>query len=497
MSEPIKKKSLYECFKDVPQPIPSGWDPYTSPFPDWLAHLKPLFQPDPRPPGWFKYDTQGPDDDPDGEYPPLNPPPPMGPNAPAVAEAMAAGEWDAGDISDELAADLDEEMADVVNAFLERTDAFASKMSLAPNPALPAVTGFTGIPNTPGGLASREDMMRQAIADARQGNIPYSPPFYAPVPLIKYVAHAPLEDPEVVTGLFRQGEKVYLGGGSKTSKTWFLMHMAACIATGRPFLGRNTQKGRVIYANLELKWGTFANRWRHLLAGAKIPQEECDPNLAIWNFRAAGMTVELLLKWCQEIPKDGLSTIIIDPGYKLLRGRDENALNSAADLGEYYEQIAHVTGAAVVVAMHFPKGNHADKDHMDRIAGSGGFARDADSILTLTRHEEDDCFSFEGTVRSLPPVDPVVVRWNFPLFAIDAHEDPKKLRRPGRPGLLDSEVLEPLQSGPLRLKDWVHALGGLIGKSSLIGRRDRLIASGRVRRDGDLFELVSDAKVGN
>ena len=68
---------------------------------------------------------------------------------------------------------------------------------------------------------------------------------------------------------------------------------------------------------------------------------------------------------------------------------------------------------------HFSKGNQAGKESIDRVSGSGVFGRDPDSILSLTPHEERDCFTLEATLRIFPPIDPVVLRWAFPLFDRD------------------------------------------------------------------------------
>ena len=61
------------------------------------------------------------------------------------------------------------------------------------------------------------------------------------------------------------------------------------------------------------------------------------------------------------------------------------------------------------------------------------FARDPDSILNFTRHEQPDCFTVETTLRNHPPTEPFVVRWEFPLFIVDSTLDPAKLKKPGRP----------------------------------------------------------------
>jgi hypothetical protein len=61
------------------------------------------------------------------------------------------------------------------------------------------------------------------------------------------------------------------------------------------------------------------------------------------------------------------SLVIIDPIYKGLGGRDENAAGDISELCNELERVAVETGAAVVFAAHFSKGNQAGKDAMDRI----------------------------------------------------------------------------------------------------------------------------------
>jgi hypothetical protein len=73
-----------------------------------------------------------------------------------------------------------------------------------------------------------------------------------------------------------------------------------------------------------------------------------------------------------------------------------------------------------------------EKESIDRIGGSGVFARDPDSILNFTQHEQPDCFTVEMTLRNHPPQNPFVVKWEFPLFIVDPTLDPAKLKKIGR-----------------------------------------------------------------
>src|SRR5205085_6600528 len=93
---------------------------------------------------------------------------------------------------------------------------------------------------------------------------------------------------------------------------------------------------------------------------------------------------------------------------------------------------------------------------IDRISGSGVFARDPDSILIFTRHEEENAFTVDATLRNLAPIDPFVVRWDFPLMRPDAALDPTKLKQPkGRTKTHDDdEVFELLGNKGFSATDW-------------------------------------------
>ena len=129
----------------------------------------------------------------------------------------------------------------------------------------------------------------------------------------------------------------------------------------------------------------------------------------------------------------GYGLIVLDPIYKLYGNTDENSASDVAALLNSIEAVAVRTGAAVAFGTHFSKGNQAGKNSIDRVSGSGVFARDPDSILNLTAHEEPDCFTLEATLRNFPPMEPFVVKWDYPLFVRDASLNPADLKTPDDP----------------------------------------------------------------
>jgi hypothetical protein len=238
--------------------------------------------------------------------------------------------------------------------------------------------------------------------------------------------HPPQKPAEVIEGLLHQGCKMVLGGASKSNKTWVLTDLAISVATGAPWWGFPTVRGRVLYVNFELGEAFFAERIKFVASAKRV-----DPSrtLDIWNLRGYAADFEKLEPEIIRMAGRQYALICLDPTYKLLGGRDENRAGDIASLLNAFERLALETDAAVAFGAHFSKGNQAAKESMDRIGGSGVFARDPDTILTLTRHEKEGSFTVEPILRNHPPVAPFVVGWDFPLMYRDDTLDPANLKK--------------------------------------------------------------------
>ena len=132
--------------------------------------------------------------------------------------------------------------------------------------------------------------------------------------------------------------------------------------------------------------------------------------------------------------EEGVGLAVADPTYKLLGPhRDENSAGDIAQVTSIFDRLTEETKASAIYAQHFSKGNQANKESIDRGAGSGVWARDADAILTMTKHTEgDDYPAVETTLRSFPRIDPFVVHWKCPLFEREPNLDPADLKQPNK-----------------------------------------------------------------
>ncbi len=232
---------------------------------------------------------------------------------------------------------------------------------------------------------------------------------------------------ELVHGLLHRGTKGVLAGSSKAGKTWVLLDLAISVATGSPFLQWSTSPGRVLFINLEIQEAFFRQRFQTLLQSKGM---RAVPNLDVLTLRGYESDGDELINALEERARESnYSLIVIDPIYKLMVGRCENGATGVGKLCQTIERFVVRTGAAVIYAHHFSKGNQASKKAMDRMSGSGVFARDPDTIITLTEHGVEGCFVVESTLRNMPSTQPFVIEWDFPVMRVRNELDPENLQR--------------------------------------------------------------------
>jgi len=227
------------------------------------------------------------------------------------------------------------------------------------------------------------------------------------------------EDPQLVQGILSKGCKLVIGGPSKAKKTWVMIDLAISVANGAPWLSIETEPGKVLYMNFELKKRTLQQRALKILEAKRL--EHFD-DVTFWNLRGKATDIANLVdRVLIRLKRRKFDLIIVDPIYKCLGGRDENKANDMADFLNNLERLSEESGAAIALAAHFPKGNHKIKDAMDRIAGSGVFARDPNAIMTLTPYikgEEHKPTKFEVdiAVREFSDVDQFRLEWQMPIM---------------------------------------------------------------------------------
>lgn len=317
-----------------------------------------------------------------------------------------------------------------------------------------------------------------------------------PLPEIEFlrdfVASVPQAPPQVVDGILHRGCKMILGGTSKSNKSWCLLDLAISVASGEEWWGHRCAKMPAVYINFELHRWSIGQR----LTALRMARPECaglDDSLALWNLRGRNADLTLLRpKLEEQLARHQFGLIILDPAYKLLGDRDENANGEIASLMNEFEALAQSSGAAVVVAHHFAKGDSSAKTAIDRMSGAGAWARDPDSILVLTPHEEPDCFTVSTVLRNLPQVDEFVVEWDYPLMRLAPELNPGALRRPQAKNKIcsDRDFVETVLGGDTKnFTSVIKDAGSLLKMSrrTAMAYLKRLCQAGLVAQGGGLY----------
>lgn len=256
------------------------------------------------------------------------------------------------------------------------------------------------------------------------------------VPAFKTVAELraefPRMRPHVLDKYARQGETVNIIANPKFGKSWLATGIALHLQAGWPWLGRfDVAKGNVLLIDNELHPETIAHRIPVVANGYGIPASEYENGLCVEHLRGRLTDINAMASYFSQIEKDRFRCIVLDAKYRFMpEGTDEN---SNADEMRFYnliDQYSAMTGSTMVLIHHASKGDQSGKRATDIGAGAGSQSRAADCHLVLREHEEQGCAVMEGEVRSFPRPDPVVLRWNYPIWTIADDLDPAAIKRP-------------------------------------------------------------------
>ena len=188
--------------------------------------------------------------------------------------------------------------------------------------------------------------------------------------------------PELIAGILREGHKMLLSGPSKAGKSYLQINLVICIAEGLPWLGRQCERGRILYVNLELDRASCLHRFRDVYTALEITPHHLE-NIDIWNLRGKSVPMDKLVpKLLRRAKDNNYAAVVIDPIYKVITG-DENSASEMAKFCNQFDRIAADLGCAVIYCHHHSKGLQGAKRSMDRASGSGVFARDPDAMLDM------------------------------------------------------------------------------------------------------------------
>ena len=173
-------------------------------------------------------------------------------------------------------------------------------------------------------------------------------------------------------------------GPTGSGKTFFLLEGGFCIVHEKPFMGRRTRKGAVLYVALEGRSG-FAKR----LMAAK--EEHGDPGALFARLKRlvrlgrapeAEADVARIIRAAKQLAQEAgfpVVLIVIDTLHRALAGDNENEAAAISAVVSQANRIAAETGAAVIFA------HHPGKDQDRGMRGSSAMAADVDVVVRIER----------------------------------------------------------------------------------------------------------------
>jgi len=313
-----------------------------------------------------------------------------------------------------------------------------------------------------------------------------------PVSAYELCTNKPPEPPILIAGVLYCGGTMLLSGPSKSHKTFSALDAAIAIAGGEPWLGFPTEKSPVLYLNLELQDFATEDRIDKICSARGNPPPK---DLHVWNLRGRTVTLDqLTVRLPKMIQKTGARVVCIDPHYKVsaVSDMEENSNDAQGKLLTLMEGLCCRNNAALILTHHFAKGDASNKNAIDRASGGGVFARWGDVMLTFTPHEEDDAMTVEMSLRNFKPVDPFVVRWEYPRWTRDKALDPTSLKnsKTRNERHTAADALRSLGDKQLTYAEWLEASG--MKESTFRRKREELMNARKVHIQSGLYRAVSN-----
>jgi AAA domain-containing protein/bifunctional DNA primase/polymerase-like protein len=247
----------------------------------------------------------------------------------------------------------------------------------------------------------------------------------------------------VIHGLLRVGESMNIIAAPKSHKSWLALDLAIAVATGRPWLGRfQTEQGNVLIIDNELHPETSAHRVPMVLKARAILSDQIGDRLYVDNMRGQLRDVFSLNNYFQPVERNQYKVVILDAFYRFMPvDKDENDNGTMSNIYNCIDGIANRVNCCFVMIHHTSKGNQSGKSVSDVGAGAGAQSRAADVHAVLRPHEEEGAVVLDAMIRSWPPLDPIVLRWQYPVWNIDESLDATTLKslRPPRSRNRDSK----------------------------------------------------------
>lgn len=221
----------------------------------------------------------------------------------------------------------------------------------------------------------------------------------------------------IVDGLIREHSINVVAGHSTLGKTPLAVTMGIAVASGTPFLGHSTRKGRVLYCDSESIDEQFSTLAQQISKQAELP--EVPANFEVWSpnwDEGAGVDYgEALLK---RIEMAEPSLVIIDPLRNFFPDMEQRA-DDAVKRFNRMESLAKASGASFLFVHHLRKTNAETVSIVEdpngwfmNVAGSLAIVNRAQARLGVEASGEDDLV-IGGIVRGVGRIPPIHITRDY------------------------------------------------------------------------------------
>jgi len=253
-----------------------------------------------------------------------------------------------------------------------------------------------------------------------------------PVGILDLIRRNPKMRRPIVHDLLRSGETLNIIAAPKTGKSWMVLDLALSVATGQVWLTRfRVERSRVLLIDNELHEETLAERLQRVAGAMGIDPADLEGWLEVKSLRGCLQSFQSLDEGVLKPVVPGqFGMVIFDAFYRfnIGDGADENDNASMAATYNLLDSMAKRLDACLVCIHHTSKGNQAEKAVTDVGAGAGSMSRAADSHMVLREHEQAGHLVIDASCRSWAPIQPCVVRFEYPRFYPEDGLNPADLK---------------------------------------------------------------------
>lgn len=196
----------------------------------------------------------------------------------------------------------------------------------------------------------------------------------------KDLANLPPQTPLIHGNILFRRTTCWIAGLPGTYKSFVSLDWAMCIATGRPWLGRAVEKGRVLYIAGEGARGIYI-RGSAWLSRAGLNEDVFDD--AFYVMGPTNLLDPQTRVYLSHLAAEGYwDLVVIDTQARATPGVNENAKEELDPFINFITHLASDQGATVLTV------HHATKSGSDSLRGSGSILGAADSVFVLRREED-------------------------------------------------------------------------------------------------------------